>query len=498
MEADMKKRLYIHIVLLILAAFLLVFTGCEQAHIGYDDNRTSTDSETPFDPGTDGGGEENPPVAGTITFHANGGEGTMEPVTGLEEGYEIQLPANTFTKTGCRFVGWSVENDNDPEYSDRFVNVTFYASYNSNLYAVWEDETTALTVTFTANGGSGSIDPIYGRKGQKVHLPGNNFTAPSDDKEFYKWATAADGIPQYDPGQSFTMNADTVMYAIWELKDPAAGGFSEEFRNQTVLVKGVSVKESDWLTETVAGKDFVMAKWYDGCGWYDIYQENWDMCWAATASNVLHWWFDQNKEYIDRFGDKYTGPEPKYTVGGVSSFPVSSFFELFKKAWPNAGNHPYIGFAWFIGYNDETSSAYENVRQEGRFFAEVFEGSMLHEKVVGTVNRRTFNMFVAEALKSGKMLSIHQRTGLGAGHAVSLWGAEFDGDGYIKRVYITDSSTSSNNTFNAEVGLLRMDVSYDPDDGAVDFVSYMGGTRRVVNVESYSLGTEYWDAYFAK
>lgn len=43
-----------------------------------------------------------------------------------------------------------------------------------------------------------------------------------------------------------------------------------------------------------------------------------------------------------------------------------------------------------------------------------------------------------------------------------------------------------------------MDVSYDPDDGAVDFVSYMGGTRRVVNVESYSLGTEYWDAYFAK
>ena len=89
----MKKRLYIHIVLLILAAFLLVFTGCEQAHIGYDDNRTSTDSETPFDPGTDGGGEENPPVAGTITFHANGGEGTMEPVTGLEEGYEIQLPS---------------------------------------------------------------------------------------------------------------------------------------------------------------------------------------------------------------------------------------------------------------------------------------------------------------------------------------------------------------------------------------------------------------------
>ena len=25
------------------------------------------------------------------------------------------------------------------------------------------------------------------------------------------------------------------------------------------------------------------------------------MCWAASGASILHWWFDQNKQYIDMY-----------------------------------------------------------------------------------------------------------------------------------------------------------------------------------------------------
>lgn len=32
------------------------------------------------------------------------------------------------------------------------------------------------------------------------------------------------------------------------------------------------------------------------------------MCWAASASNLLHWWLVNNKKYIDRYDEMY-GPQ---------------------------------------------------------------------------------------------------------------------------------------------------------------------------------------------
>ncbi|MBM6759643.1 IdeS/Mac family cysteine endopeptidase [Bacteroides mediterraneensis] len=44
--------------------------------------------------------------------------------------------------------------------------------------------------------------------------------------------------------------------------------------------------------------------WKEGCGWYDCnktfeYKGNdGNMCWAATASNLLHWWLNHNSKYV--------------------------------------------------------------------------------------------------------------------------------------------------------------------------------------------------------
>ena len=39
-------------------------------------------------------------------------------------------------------------------------------------------------------------------------------------------------------------------------------------------------------------------------GWYDInktFSQDTYLCFSATASNMLHWWMDQNSDYIDKY-----------------------------------------------------------------------------------------------------------------------------------------------------------------------------------------------------
>lgn len=42
------------------------------------------------------------------------------------------------------------------------------------------------------------------------------------------------------------------------------------------------------------------------------------MCWAASGASILHWWFDQNKQYIDMYDykgpDYHTGMTPSHRL----------------------------------------------------------------------------------------------------------------------------------------------------------------------------------------
>ena len=64
------------------------------------------------------------------------------------------------------------------------------------------------------------------------------------------------------------------------------------------------------------------------------------MCWAAAASNMIYWWLDQNKEYVERFA--YTGP--KEYLNALQC----EVFEHYKKRFPNKGGHVYEALDWFF------------------------------------------------------------------------------------------------------------------------------------------------------
>ena len=73
---------------------------------------------------------------------------------------------------------------------------------------------TTYTVTYDANGGTGSMADATGVSGEYILLA-NGFTAP-DGKQFKAWAIGSVNGEQKQPGEQITITADTYIYAIWE------------------------------------------------------------------------------------------------------------------------------------------------------------------------------------------------------------------------------------------------------------------------------------------
>ena len=138
----------------------------------------------------------------TLTFDANGGSGTMAPIADLTG--EHTLPANEFTApSGKQFKGWSLTTDGA-------IVTKVDMTENRTVYAIWEDiPVVTYTLTFDANGGTGSMTAKTGLTGEYT-LPANGFTAPSG-KKFQGWSLTTDG----ETVTKVNMTENKTVYAIW-------------------------------------------------------------------------------------------------------------------------------------------------------------------------------------------------------------------------------------------------------------------------------------------
>ena len=82
------------------------------------------------------------PNAYTVRFDANGGDGTMEPVTRTWDDGAQALPASSFGRLGYRFAGWAKDPDGKAVYGDgqEVANIAGAKDTGETvtLYAVWE------------------------------------------------------------------------------------------------------------------------------------------------------------------------------------------------------------------------------------------------------------------------------------------------------------------------------------------------------------------------
>lgn len=156
----------------------------------------------------------------TITFNPNGGKGDTKVVTVRKgDNYVIQNEAayGIAAQDGMRFVYWS-NNENNGQGSEHYPAGYEYRNVQRNLtfYAVWE--TTARTVQFDANGGTGTMNAVTATYGEEYHLPECTFTAP-DGKEFDCWKIKDDNTnTSYNPGATYTIKSNVTFVAQWKVK----------------------------------------------------------------------------------------------------------------------------------------------------------------------------------------------------------------------------------------------------------------------------------------
>ena len=150
------------------------------------------------------------PTTFTITFNANGGTGSMEPVT-VEEGSRYVLPACGFTApAGQEFKAWEIGGI---EYN---AGDDYVVLGNTEIKALWKDSAVipiTFTITFNANGGTGSMEPVTVEEGSRYPLPACGFIPPVN-MQFSGWALSADGSVIADGAIMVTSNI--TLYAIWE------------------------------------------------------------------------------------------------------------------------------------------------------------------------------------------------------------------------------------------------------------------------------------------
>ena len=125
----------------------------------------------------------------TVSFDANGGEGTMAAQT-LTEG-KGTLNANTFTRENFRFAGWALSAAGEKVYDD---GAAVELTADTTLYALWEAVQADLPVHFDGNGYQESIpNAAIGADGH-VTLPTLSSAKFPSGQKYYDWyIVLADG-----------------------------------------------------------------------------------------------------------------------------------------------------------------------------------------------------------------------------------------------------------------------------------------------------------------
>lgn len=182
----------------------------------------------------------------TVTFDANGGEGTMDDMP-FTYGTAQKLSPNTFKRTGYTFKGWARSNSAEVMYADEaeVSNLTSRNGATVTLYAVWEANT--YTVTFDKNVGDGETTTQGFTYGVAQNLSANAFTRTG--YTFAGWATDPKGTEvKYADGASVinltaTDKDNVTLYAVWRADSYTIVFVGGEFamgamNNQTVLYNG--------------------------------------------------------------------------------------------------------------------------------------------------------------------------------------------------------------------------------------------------------------------
>lgn len=257
--------------------------------------------------------------------------------------------------------------------------------------------------------------------------------------------------------------------------------------------------------------------WAQVWGWYDCdkrnlfgdhsdFIEDGNMCWAAAASNLLHWWMYHNREYIIKYDEVYgMTPYPKYPRPSMefSDTKESGIFDLFRQNFKNQGNWDDAGVNWFINGtvgkllpNDpDIASKFQG------YFRKVFQGTSV-ATLHWMYTKEDFNRTVKQALSNRQALGFVRVTLPDRDfHDMVIWGAEFDETGDVSAIYYVDNNdyyeyetTGGSNDYQHH-RVIRTPVWYNGED---TWPVHMGTGKStyIGTLTTVDLGRDIWRKAF--
>ncbi|MCK9169587.1 MAG: Ig-like domain-containing protein [Treponema sp.] len=182
---------------------------------------------------------------GIVTYYANRSDSTgtvPEDNTVYNAGDTVTVLGNTgnLTASGYKFKGWNTADDGSGTTYSAGDTFTMPSSA-VDLFAVWIIST--HTVTFDANGGSGTMESQTGDDGSTITLPLNQFTR--ENYTFLGWAAESSAASaDYSDGAVYTIGSDDVtLYAVWgaAVSISISSGSSITFTDVQSVTKGQSL-----------------------------------------------------------------------------------------------------------------------------------------------------------------------------------------------------------------------------------------------------------------
>lgn len=184
---------------------------------------------------------------------------------------------------------------------------------------------------------------------------------------------------------------------------------------------------------------------------------------------------------------------------GGSIYQESEIFQYFINHFVDEGGWGDDGFNWFVSGTVPTMPPMTEY-SGGGFFSDVFpQGKHLAVNKQG-LSKEAFTETIIDVIENHKALGLTSLSG--RTHLMSVWGAEFDEEGYVKAIYLADNNALQSSK-PYEKQLTRRLIRYKQLEGYNATYTEMSAFgldsySQVSSIVIVDLGTKYWDDYFKK
>ncbi|MGP1495270.1 MAG: IdeS/Mac family cysteine endopeptidase [Treponema sp.] len=382
---------------------------------------------------------------------SNGGEVTfkLETLNG-KLNYELDV-----VKGGSKWISFVSKDTSNPAEDTIKLNVSQnktvwartadikFIDKNTNQYVKGDDKKD-LTVKLEQKANENPTVTTKWVSG--VEKPNNGEKVP---------VLGEDGAPLQEGGQTLYYNSDYV--SVWK---------------ENENTKFFNVRKLNFVM-----KNTMSSHCYQG--------SDSNMCWAMTASNMLHWWGEQNKELINRYKNKYGSTyDFSYTKGleDNKEYEKSKIAALFRRNCVNSGNEIRNGLEGFLF--SSANSTFKGIASP-KYFDKVFSKDNNIVNVETPHSKKEFERILKEAFNSKKAIGLDTRDGRGNLHAITLWGAAFDGDENIIAIYIADNNNPNNEMITYGIRYQKNIYEENEEENNYPYLINYAVKKSIINIDKW-------------